>query len=507
MSISQEIGGGIPVTANGTLAPIEAPGAELVALNPTLTAVDGTAQRTASRLGRRRISATPALLSADVIRGRVTAAMTEVAQTFSDTIQDIDIVVPEDTRVRLELHDVDPKDVELPEGWVPRSVKRYKTVDPWHEENPDIVKAVKKLTEDTVAMAEDVRGDIRRMRAVGLSDGRDLAYQDAHRNARGKRTTPITRALMDIDPERYGTMDDPMTMAEWIRRLPNAEGLYPVAHPDGGMYVLVDPKTGVVQHRPSTKALMALTLGSQNGRGVREREVLMEHSTREHLETEAMQKRIHRKGAVWLTDLGSGTGDPGMRIGLSTAPLLGPDGKVIVNAYDNNPNSLAVAKHISAKLADEHPEGKRLRYYGHRSEFATESILRATVRWSRANVYQSAGFTEYTSSEQASTPEERQQRALMGRGGMVSAEDFHAIMYQEMPYGAIWNTGNMQPNEESKFVTDGLGWGYICIRGLYEYASILQRARIPGRAVDLYVPDPANSAAIYNYVGITRTYQ
>lgn len=425
------------------------------------------------------------------VRDLARAQMQEVAARYAYEVAASDIAVPVDERVRVSVRPAEAGEVPLPDGWTPRSVSIYSTHDPWQTANPGLVGAVRGLIEGTTKVIKQVDGDVEAMRALGMTVKPGLTYATSNRNAGGKRPTVITEELCKIDP----------SLCQWINILPNAEGLYPVVHPNGGTYIR-DPQTGEIINRPSSPALMALTAGADNGRAVREREAIAVDYLSYYL-ARVLDRRAIADGELRLTDLGSGTGDPGMRTALAMLPQLGPNGRVVVNGYDNSESSLAVATRMAQRLSRDHPNGGKLEFRDRFLHILTPDGLRQAVAESGAHIYQSMGVTEYTASENASSRQEQQQYEIMRRMGMVSTEDFYRIVYEAMPEGSVWITGNMQPNPELPFVERGLGWGSICARTLEEMTSI-QRSDIPGEAVDMIVPDPKNSAGIYNLFAIRK---
>ena len=135
----------------------------------------------------------------------------------------------------------------------------------------------------------------------------------------------------------------------------------------------------------------------------------------------------------------------------------------------------------------------------------TEEGIENAVAGTNAHIYEAIGFAEYMPSDVPATEMEQQQRERTRRIGYLSAEEFYGTIYKNMPHGSVLLTGNMRDDSpQASFVIDGLGWPGIIQRSTEDYLAILERAGIPAEAVELYIPDPQNSAAVYNLVAIKK---
>jgi hypothetical protein len=237
---------------------------------------------------------------------------------------------------------------------------------------------------------------------------------------------------------------------------------------------------------------------SGDGRAVREREAW---------ERAMMLEAIHEMdlpdGALTITSLGTGTGEPAMDTALDVMNQIHGEGSftVTVNGVDLNAASLAVASHI----AKEKQTSGALEFIPTPANLLTAEGIALAVSGTQPQVIEAIGFAEYVPSDFASTEMEQQQRELMRRGGCLSAEEFYGAIYENMPQGSILLTGNMRDDSpQASFVIDGLGWKGIIQRSTEDYLSILERAGIPSEAVKLYMPDSTESAGVYNLVAIKK---
>ncbi len=420
---------------------------------------------------------------------RATHHMEAVTARYQDDLAWREVTVPAEPEVVVDFEPLRPAEV-LPGHSEPAgTVLRYSTLDPWQEENPALVDAVGRLTDGTIAVTEMVEAEIKEKRDAGVDiHPKGLTYVNSRRNGKGKNLTVVTRELC--------TFDD--GLEDWITHLPEAERLHPVAHPDEGTFVLNEAGDGI-DNIPSTLALQALAIGSKNGRAVRERTAVM-HTMLPHL---VDLGRLAGQEVIRLADMGSGTGDPGQRSAVSLLQHLGPEAYALVNGYDLNPKSLKVAEFMCRRLAATLPDPSKLRFVGHETNFLTKEGLDAVAE-ENPDIWQSFGFTEYVPADETDDPVEQAQRKSMARMGLMSAEEFHAGVYERMKPGAVWLTGNIQPNPEGKFVTHGLGWGNIIERSLRKYIGVFDRGGIPPKARTLFQPHARRSGAVYNLMAVTK---
>lgn len=384
--------------------------------------------------------------------------------------------------MRLELAACDTAEYTTDTGWAPGQVFTYSSNDPFREANPGLAQAGSEL----------IRGVVELTDAIREADIQDptLTYLDSQRAKGGKKPTIVTKELMAADPG----------IGDWIAHLPDAERLRPVAHPakDGETVILVD---GEFQELPKTKALSALVGGSGDGRAVIEREAWEAMVGAESISEEAIQD-----GTLTITSLGTGTGEPAMDTGIAIMKeRFGDDFQITLNGFDVNPDSLEVAKHMAERKTQETGNAAQVTFNGEIANIlSTEGIQRA-VGESGADLFEAIGFSEYVPSDHATNPQEQKQREFMERLGCLSAEDFYGTIYEHMPKGTTFLTGNMRDDSpEASFVIDGLGWKGIIQRSTPDYLKILERAGIPSEAVRFYVPDQEQSAGVYNLVAITK---
>lgn len=389
---------------------------------------------------------------------------------------------PSDPLTRLHFAERSASDFSLPSGWQPAGVFSYTSVDPHQAANPGVTRAVENLIDHAVAAA-------RRLRAT---DDPTLTYLSAQRSRNGRRRTPITQVLAEIDPG----------FADWMDNLPAAERLRPVAHPGAtGSTFVRDRAAGALVELPNTPLMSAMFIGGADGRAVREREAWEREAIRHFIDPARLPDRT-----LTMTSLGTGTGEPAMDTGI--AVMLGEfpdDGRVVVHGYDVNADSLAIAVALAERKGSQLRRSDVVLFFPYDTNLLSAAGLRAAVTGARSQVYESIGFMEYVPSDFASQVMEREQRRVMERMGCISAESFYGEIYSSMPSGSVLLTGNMRDDSpQAPFVVDGLGWKGIIQRSTTEYLGILERAGVPGGAVTLCVPDPDGSAGVYNLVAIRK---
>lgn len=369
--------------------------------------------------------------------------------------------------------------------WRPAAVFSYRSIDPWQQLNPQRSAAIANLIAVGIEHAHIGHRE---------HDG-GLAYDDtdAGRSRYGTRATALTQAVIDIDPG----------MGDWIKGLPRAEGLRPVASPWSDVGLVTCRPDGSFSEVPVSPAMLALAGGSRDGRGVRERAaweswmlVRLQH---------VLRRLVERDGSLSLTSLGTGTGEPIMDTGLQVVQQIfgGADRMVQVHGFDLDSDSLAVAGYL-ARQKTEAADG-RLLFEPAVVNVLDRQLLAASVAGSRPHVVEAIGLAEYIASEVPASPGEARQRAGAQRAGRLSAEGFFGTVYGAMPVGAVLLTGNMRSDSpDARFVIDGLGWPGIIPRTTEGFLAILQRAGIPGPAVELFIPEAGTSSGVYNLAAITR---
>jgi len=408
----------------------------------------------------------------------VATAMRAATDDFIAAVAATDPVAPPPGRARettLRIRRLDDDDTLRRHGWRPAATWQYSSLDPYCELNPRLVSAATRLIESIIAITGE----------LDSSNDPDLAYVDGRR-ARGGQTI-VTRTLAACDPG----------IGDWMRLLPAAECLQPVAHPwsDHGMLTWRDD-TQSVQELAATPALRALLGGCNDGLGVREREAW----ERTIVATLAAERGLLDR-TLRIVSLGTGTGEPAIDAGLA-AMRVGA-GTVEVIGVDVNAASLRVAECIADRKRALAGPGT-LRFTGRQDNLLDEACLARVVREGGAHVYEAVGFAEYVPSDHATDPTERRMRERMARRGLLSAEDFYRTIYDNMPRGSTLLTGNMRHDSPQRgFVTSGLGWPSLVLRSTEQFLGVLVAAGIPGDAVQLSVPGPGSSG-VYNLVRVTR---
>ena len=378
---------------------------------------------------------------------------------------------------RLTTVDITPveADAALP-GWKPVQTYIYKSIDPFQSANPKLVAATTSFIQTAMVQAAMLKN----------TKDPELTYLSINRSGKGKKQTLLTELVRSTDPG----IDD------WITNLPDAERLRPVASPHKNTPTIIRTKDGKIVEIPLTDALQALVGTAGDGRAVREREAWERIMVRDVI---ANTKLPDNK--LVITSLGTGTGEPAMDTAIDAMQTVHGDAKysIQVNGFDINPNSLAIAEHIAAS------KGDALHFVPGLANILSADGIKQVVAGTQANVYESIGFAEYVPSDDAPTEMERKQRETMKRAGCLSAQEFYGTIYEHMPKGSVLVTGNMRDDSpQASFVVEGLGWKGIIQRPTEDYLRILKGAEIPSEAVELYMPDPKDSAAVYNLVKITK---
>jgi hypothetical protein len=408
---------------------------------------------------------------------------------FRQAVDGLDTIEPETDHERRTTINVEKIIDPLGEAhplsgaWRPFASYEYTSKDPYQEHNPELTFAMTQLIHTVMDIASVVRH----------SNDPTLTYLGNQRSRGGKKPTVLTAALMDIDPG----------IADWTSHLPDAERLRPVAGPWSDITTITTYDGLTFQEQRMTKALQALMGGSGDGVGVRERQAWQRHVLG-YLK-DMLTPQIEKSQALVITSLGTGTGEPIMDTGTSLIEdLYGSAGfSTIVNGFDVNPRSLAVAGYI-ARQKRAHREGK-LTFRGATANLLSSEGIELSVGSTKAHVYEAIGFAEYVPSDNAQTIQEKEQRRLMQKAGFLSAEEFYAAIYQNMPVGSVLLTGNMRDDSpQANFVIQGLGWKGIIQRSTEEYLGILENAGIPDQAVRLYLPKKLGSSGVYNLVAITK---
>ncbi len=425
--------------------------------------------------------------SVDAVEGlklSVAEQMREITSRFLTDVATTPRIEPRnvaDRQTTVSLTDKNAEDYRLADGWRPGAVKSYDSYDPWQAYNPDLTAAANTLIESTIQVAEQIE----------VSGTRDpsLTYLDSRRANGGKRSTVITAHLNAMSEE----------VADWMMGLPAAERLRPVASPWSDTRTILRNKDGSFVEIPMDDVLNTITGGSNDGRAVREREAWQRKVVQELIDTDQLDdNRLN------ITSLGTGTGEPAMQTGLALVANTEKEGTVVVNGFDINQNSLAIAGYIAEQKQADLPDGSKLIFNGAPTNLLSREGIAEAIETTRPDVIESIGFSEYVPSANAPTPEERKQRALMERIGGLSAEEWYAQIYESMPEGSVWLTGNMRSDSpQLSFVMNGIGWQGIIARSTEDYLKIIKDAGIPGEAVTLYVPGE-DSAGVYNLVAIRK---
>lgn len=421
-------------------------------------------------------------MSARQLGEHCAAIVSAAADRFKGIVADYAIREPEhraERQTTVSFTSEEGSSFARPGGWQPKEAYRYQSFDPYQFLNPDLTEATTELIDTTMAQADILRE----------TNDPTLTYLSARRGSQGKRMTPITRALVESDP----------IVGEWIVHLPDAERLRPVAHPWSDEATVVMQEDGSFKEIPNTKELNALVGGAGDGRAVREREGW----ERECLSVFVKPEQLKDQTLV-ITSLGTGTGEPAMDTGRAMMQeAYGDNSTVVVHGFDVSPKSLKVAEYMASKKEQE--EGARLEFHGHLTNLLSAEGIQEAVAGTQANVYEAIGFAEYVPSDSATDDIERKQRELTRKMGWLSAEEFYAEVYKNMPKGSVLLTGNMRNDSpQATFVTDGAGWKGIIQRSTEDYLQVLEGAGIPGEAVTLFVPDLQESAGVYNLVAIVK---
>lgn len=378
-------------------------------------------------------------------------------------------------RTEIEIVPAD-MDVALP-AWKPAAAYVYRSYDPFHALNPGLVHA----TTEYIKAAMDQADILRPTRDP------DLTYLSINRSAKGKKPTLLTTMVRATD----AGIDD------WVSHLPDAERLRPVANPWSDVPTIIYDKGEGLVEVPQTRALQALVGGAGDGRAVREREAWERFVVGRQIAQVELPDRTFT-----VTSLGTGTGEPAMDTAIAAIENFQDsttDYKIRVNGYDVNANSLAIAQHIASQKSES------LEFIPGIANILSAEGIEQVVGGTQAHVYEAIGFAEYVPSDNAPTEMEQAQRRTMERARCLSAQDFYRKIYEHMPEGSVLVTGNMRDDSpQASFVIDGLGWKGIIQRSTEDYLRILKEAGIPGQAVELFVPDREQSAAVYNLVVVTK---
>jgi hypothetical protein len=385
-----------------------------------------------------------------------------------------------DRQTTLSFAEANAEDYRLGD-WRPSRVQVYSSRDPWQESNPELTHVANSLIESTMQVAEQIK-------TSGTRDS-SLTYLDAGRARGGRRSTVITSCLTSMSEE----------VADWMNGLPAAERLRPVANPWSDTNTVLRNKDGTFIEIPLGHALTAITGGSNDGRAVREREAWQQAVVRSFVDTDQLDDNKLR-----ITSLGTGTGEPAMQTGLALVANAEKEGTVEVNGFDINENSLAIAGYIAEQKQQNLPDGSKLIFNGATTNILGGEGIAEAIRTTKPDIIESIGFSEYVPSANAPTPEEQKQRVSMERMGFLSAEEWYAQIYDSMPEGSVWLTGNMRTDSpQLSFVMNGIGWQGIIARSTEDYLNIIKDAGIPGEAVELYVPGEG-STGVYNLVAIRK---
>jgi len=430
---------------------------------------------------------------------RATRAIVESFWQETDGLTVTD-VPPDQRGTQIALRHVPSADLAAESGWRPGHVSVYTSRDPFQIANPKMTAAADALGDRTVALIE-------RLRLMDPSNADPaLTYLSLNRSGRGRRPTLITAGLCEADPG----------IADWIRHLPDAEELTPVANPwsdCGSLRAVLEENPavdGVVTSRPkigsdllaevafraNTRLLSCLVGGGNDGRAVRERDAWERVILPQLIDMTAVSDGLR------LTSIGTGTGEPAIDTGLAMARQTEKHTLKVVG-YDINPRSLAVAEVVAARRARQH-QG-RVEFEGRIANILSQDGLTEAIAGTRPHIVEAIGFTEYVPSGHATATNELQQRQVMARMGCLSAEEFMATIYENLPTGSVFITGNMRDDSrQAPFVLHALGWKGIIQRSTRDYLRILERAGVPGEAVHLCLPCPDASSGVYNLVAIQK---
>ncbi len=404
-------------------------------------------------------------------------AITEVSRSFIDAVAQHPINEPAPHERRTQVVSRPVEGVDGQSSWTPGQCYSYSSQDPFQQTNPELVDAVNTLIDTTMVQIEALR----------YTQDPELTYLTANRSKGGKKQTLPTKIIASMDSG----------IGDWVVHLPDAERLRPVAKPWSDEGTIVVDDAGQIVEIPQTKALQALVGAGADGRAVREREAWERNTMAELLDTECLDNN-----ELVITSLGTGTGEPAMDTAIDVMnAAYGDSYKIVMNGFDVNPRSLAVAQHI----ANNKQLDGQLTFNARMANLLSKEGIQEAVSGTSAHVYEAIGFAEYVPSDGAPTEIERAQRYFMQRAGCLSAQEFYGAIYENMPEGSVLLTGNMRDDSpQASFIVDGLGWKGIIQRSTKDYLRIMQEAGIPGEAVKLYMPDTDNSAAVYNLVAITK---
>jgi hypothetical protein len=268
----------------------------------------------------------------EVLAKNASREMAAVSGRYLDAVKNYPIQEPQQGKDRQTEVAIIPSltGASTASGWQPGHTYVYASKDPFHALNPELVTATTDLIETTMDQASKLH----------TTRDPELTYLNASRSRGGKKKTLLTKALTDIDPG----------MADWIDHLPDAERLRPVAKPWSDIDTVIADKDTLQSGEPTfteipqTPAQQVLMGASGDGRAVREREAW---------ERAMMLEAIHEMdlpdGALTITSLGTGTGEPAMDTALDVMNQIHGEGSftVTVNGVDLNAASLAVASHIA----------------------------------------------------------------------------------------------------------------------------------------------------------------
>ncbi|HSH18004.1 MAG TPA: hypothetical protein VK978_01335 [Candidatus Saccharimonadales bacterium] len=416
-------------------------------------------------------------ISNESLAAEATAVLTEAANTYQAAIAEMPAVEPKNPADRLT--HVGFSETEAPvtaNGWSPARAYTYHSYDPYQALNPGHVKA----TADFIDIAKDQINKLR------ITHDPKLTYLGTDRAK--NESTLVTEIVKNMDPG----------IDAWVSELPAAEGLRPVAKPWNNEPIIVMDETGKIIDLPQTAALRAFVGGGGDGRAVREREAWERSMMRGILQQAELPDRT-----LTITSLGTGTGEPAMDTALEVMKAAYQDGDyaVVVNGFDISGRSLAIAQDI----ANRKNVPENLAFKPRRANILSAKGIEQAVGTTGANVIEAIGLSEYVPSDGAPTQEEHDKREEMKAKRCLSAQEFYATIYANMPEGSVFLTGNMRDDSpQGDFITDGLGWPGIIRRSTEDYMRILEESGIPGEAVRLYMPDKNDSAAVYNMVAITK---
>ncbi len=438
----------------------------------------GETDRRAANVGQIPVQVTFELApNKDTLAEEAAHAMDHASKVFLEAVANYPIQEPAPEDRHTEVTIAPAEAFESVSGWKPNQTFNYASYDPFQALNPEVVEATTGLISTTITQAEALR----------LTHDPELAYLTASRSKGNKKPTLLTKKITDTDAG----------ICDWISHLPDAERLRIVAKPWRSEGTIVVGEDGQIVEIPQTPPLQALVGAAGDGRAVREREAWERHAM-----AEAIDEVSLAGDNLVITSLGTGTGEPAMDTAIDVMGTKhGGDCAITVNGFDVNPRSLAVAQHIAGQKLLE----GTLQFNPRMANLLSREGIEEAVGGTDAHVYEAIGFAEYVPSDGAPTEMEQAQRKIMARGGCLSAQEFYGTIYANMPEGSVLLTGNMRNDSpQASFVVDGLGWKGIIQRSTADYLRILEEADIPGEAVKLYMPDPDNSAAVYNLVAITK---